>query len=133
MAGTVTETGPVKRSESIGGAKVKKLAITTDGSTGAADGTVDIYGEILGVWVDKDDLSTPDVDLSDTVTGELFLTVNGVASDTMYHPKVLATTNAAAALTVTGNTYVNYFIGNCTIAITGAGNTKSGSIYIYYR
>ena len=122
----------IKVDPSKRGIRIYTISATTDGD-GDYSTTLDIYGEILGIWLDIGDLSTPDIDISDTTTGELALTVDAVATDTMYHTRVLATTNAAGALTVTGNTYQNYYVGNCTVAVSGAGDTKSGSIYIYVK
>lgn len=116
------------------GIRIYTVSLTTPGGNGEdVSKTFDIYGEILGIWLDIGNLSSPDIDISDTVTGEKCLTVDAVGSDTMWHPKILCTTNAAGALTATGNTLQNYYIGKCTVAITGAGEEKTGVIYIYVK
>ncbi|MDP8238350.1 MAG: hypothetical protein P9X24_04615 [Candidatus Hatepunaea meridiana] len=114
------------------GIRIYTVSLTTDG-TEAASATLDVYGDVVGVWLDKGDLSTPDVDISDTLTGELVVTVNGVVGDTMWHTKVLATSNAAGALTNTGNIYENYYVQNMTVAVSGAGDAKTGVFYIYVK
>ncbi|MDP8238349.1 MAG: hypothetical protein P9X24_04610 [Candidatus Hatepunaea meridiana] len=114
------------------GIRVYTLSLTS-AVGGAVSTTLDLYGEIMGIWLDIGTLSSPDIDISDTTSGELCLTVDAVGSDTMWHPKILCTNNAAGALTATGNTLQNYYIGNCTVAITGAGDNNTGEIYIYVK
>lgn len=110
----------------------------------AADGTfsqeVRVPGEILGVFLDIGTLSTPDLTITDKLSAKDILNVDAVAASTQYRPKALAQSvagvdlAAAAGPPVVANEWepvVCY--GIATVAVAGAGDTKSGTVYIAFR
>jgi hypothetical protein len=96
----------------------------------ASDGTysTDIAhrGKLEAVKVEIGDLSTPDLEITDEPTGTNLLTVAAIAGDAIYYPQV-ATTDPADGTAGDDFTSPGVF-GKLHIAISGAGNAKSGVI-----
>lgn len=112
--------------------RTKQINILTDGA-GAFSVTVTAPGLIRAIGLDVGTLSTPDIDVTDAITGESALSVDGVAADAVWHPKVLAKSPAGVALDVEG--LVAYespaILRTATIALTGAGNGTTGVLYLF--
>ncbi len=112
---------------------VKTILIRT-----AADGSYtysrNFKGLINAIEVQLGDsptaLSTPDVDVTDDTYSLSVLSVNGVAADTVYQPTiVLGDTDGSSSASAVGPAAV---MGVLKVAVTGAGDTKRGRIYIHY-
>lgn len=118
---------------------VRRVRITTDGD-GAATEDVRVPGEILGIFVDIGDLSTPDVLITDVLSGKTILTLTGLNASTAYRPNALAQTTAGADIAAAAGPPVvnNHYLpvicyGAARIALSGAGTTKTGTVYIAFR
>lgn len=118
---------------------VRRVPITT-AADGSASKTVRCPGEIEGILVVLGDLSTPDIAISDHLSAKSVLSVSGLAATTAYRPRALAQTTAGANIAaaagppVVNNVYAPVVCyGELDIAITGGGDTKSGTIYIAFR
>jgi hypothetical protein len=119
---------------------VRRVRVGPTASNGTFSAVVRTPGEILGIFLDLGDLSTPDLDVTDTLTAESLLSVDGVASDTVYKPRDLAQTAAGADLAAAAgppavdNVYTPFVCyGTLTVAVTGAGANKHGDVYIAFR
>ena len=111
---------------------VRKTLGPTNGS-GAFSQTFTAPGLVRAVGIVIGDLSTPDVAITDAATGDNILTVAGVAADTRYQPKVIATDPAdGGALDTAGDVAYESpaCLGSMTVAVTGAGITKTGTLYL---
>lgn len=94
------------------------------------------YGHIEKIFVnirelEWNKLETPDVDITDAVTGGNILSVNGVASSTTYYTKVLNVDVDGTALDTTANEYSKPIAGKVKVTVTGAGDEKTGIIYLW--
>lgn len=118
---------------------VRRVDITT-----AADGSfsqdVRVPGEILGVFVDLGDLDTPDVTITDKLTGADIINVDALAADGIYQPRKVAVSTAGVALAAAAgppavdNQYAPVVCyGVATVTIAGGGATKSGAVHIAFR
>jgi len=114
----------------------KQVAITT-----AADGSfsqvITCPGEILAIGLVIGNLSTPDIAITDTLTGAAIFSKAGIAASARFQPRVLGQTSAgvdiaaAAGPPAIDNVYVPpACFRQLSIAVTGAGDTKSGTLYI---
>jgi hypothetical protein len=114
---------------------VKQVSVRT-----AADGSFTweraFKGVIHAIEFDIGDLSTPDIDVTDDTYSLSFLSVNGVAVDTVYFPStaLMAADGTTAALAGTGMKGMSPAVcaGVLKIVITGAGDTKRGKVNIIY-
>lgn len=118
---------------------VRRVRVTT-AADGSASYTVRAPGEIVGVLVDLGTLSTPDVTITDTLSGAEVLNVDAVDADTAYRPLALAQGTdgvdlaADAGPPAVDNVYAPVICyGTLTVAIAGGGDAKSGDIYIAFR
>jgi len=110
---------------------IKNIPITTSAS-GAFVGDVNVTGEIMAVAVDLGTLSTPDITLTDLLTGDTILAKTGLATDKLYEPRRLvqdASTGADIAVTYDRPVVM----GKLHVVIAGAGDTLSGAIRVAYR
>jgi len=114
---------------------VKQVSVRTaaDGSftwERAFKGTIHAIEFLIG------DLSTPDIDVTDDDYSLSFLSVNGVAADTVYFPStfLMAADGTTAALVGTAMKGASpaVCVGTLKIVITGAGDTKRGKVNIIY-
>lgn len=117
---------------------VKQINVRTNGS-GAYTYTRDFKGVIHGISIEIGDLSTPDVDVTDSKYSKTFLSVDGVAADTSYVPSRSLESAAGAALDVSDESGVAVgsfgpavCMGTLSVAVTGGGASKKGKIYIVY-
>lgn len=104
----------------------------TDGS-GNFSVTVTAPGLVRAIGIDIGSLSTPDITVTDALTGANILTVAGVAADARYQPKIVATDPAdGSALDATGD--IAYESPAClrtmTIAVAGGGVAGVGTAYL---
>ncbi len=106
----------------------------------AADGSYTwaraFKGKINAIEFVIGDLSTPDIDVTDATYSKTFLSVNGVAADTMYLPSDFlqaadASTAALVGTAMKGATEA-VCMGVLTVAITGGGDTKRGRVNILF-
>ncbi len=118
---------------------VRRVNVTTDAS-GDFVAIVRTPGEILGVALVLGDLSTPDLDVDDTLTGTSILSVTGEAATIAWRPLTLeqdasgVDIAAAAGPPLINNVYAPVICyGTVTITIAGAGNVTSGVVYIAFR
>lgn len=81
-------------------------------------------------------LSTPDIDVTDDTYSKSFLSVNGVASDTVYFPSEFleADDGTSAALVGTGmkGATAAVCMGVLKVVVTGGGDTKRGRLVVLY-
>lgn len=107
----------------------------------AADGSFtwsrNFRGVIDAIEFQIGDLSTPDIDVTDDTYSLTFLSVNGVAADSVYFPSefLMAADGTTAALVGTAMKGASAAVcmGVLKIAITGAGDTKRGRVIIQYH
>lgn len=118
---------------------IRKITLTTD-AAGALDTVANVTGEIISVGLLIGDLSTPDLTLTDKLTAKSIVTKAGIAADVHYHPRVLAQHSdatdvaAAAGPPVLNENYVPVTVfGKLRIQLSGAGDTKTGTLLIAYR
>lgn len=112
----------------------KTISVTTDG-TGAFSSTYHIGGGILhAVSLELGDLSTPDLDITDTFgSNTVLLSVNGVASDTRWQLGTkLQDSTGADASSDGGDVYgPPVVMERVLVEITGGGANKSGTVRLY--
>jgi hypothetical protein len=86
--------------------------------------------EFYGVRVlDNDLTNTADITFTDTVTGEVLLTITNLAATKSYYPRALAQDQAGADLT---GWYVPIpTSGLITVAVAQGGNAKHATILIF--
>jgi hypothetical protein len=102
----------------------------------AADGTfttdVRMYGVIEAIAVRLGSLDTPDITVTDGLTGGAILAVTGVAADARYHPRVKVQTSVGADAdpVVLDKPAVT---GICRVAVAGGGNAKSGVVVVLFN
>jgi len=114
---------------------VKTISIRT-----AADGSYSweraFRGTIRAIELQIGDLSTPDFDVTDEDHTLTLISVNGVAATTVYYPSTFLEaadgTSAALVGTAMKGATAFPFIGTLKVAVTGAGDTKSGKVIILY-
>ncbi len=115
---------------------VKTVTIRTS-SGGAYTWSRYFTGVIDAIEVDIGDLSTPDVAITDDTHTINILTVAGVAATTVYYPSAFLEaadgTSAALVGTAMKGATSRPFIGVLKIAVTGAGDTKTGHVRILYH
>jgi hypothetical protein len=109
-------------------AHVQPITTATDG-TFTAD--VRVYGVIEAVAVRLGSLDTPDITVTDGLTGASVLAVTGVASDARYMPRVPVQDDTGADVdpAVLDKPSVT---GVCRITVAGGGSKKSGAVVILY-
>lgn len=118
---------------------VKRIFVRT-----AADGSFSweraFVGAIYGIKVEVGTLSTPDIDVTDDDFSKTYLSVDGVAADTMYVPASAQQAAAGTALDVSDESGVavgSYgpavCMGTLKVAVTGGGDTKKGTVTILYQ
>jgi hypothetical protein len=104
---------------------IRRIAVTT-----AADGTfsrtVNLFGTLHAVRVEKGDLSTPDITITDEVRSVDLLTVTGLAADAFY--QLSAQLQGDDGSDLTGAFGPPAVLGLMTVAVAGGGDTKSGTI-----
>jgi hypothetical protein len=114
---------------------VKQISIRT-----AANGSYTyeraFEGVVYGIELQIGTLSTPDIDVSDGVYLQSLLSVNGVAADTMWQPG-RNLQNAAGTALQAGSSInsdaPSAIMGTLKVEITGAGDTKRGTVRILYQ
>lgn len=108
-------------------AKVVSLTTTTGG---VANVEVRLYGYVDAIALRIGTLSTPDVLITDGVTGVTVLTKTGVAADAIYQIRVPVLDTSGSAI---ANQYERPVVsGLLVIAISGAGSLKTGEIVIVH-
>lgn len=114
---------------------VKTISIRTDGA-GAYAWERAFTGTIRAISLEIGDLSTPDFDVTDEDHSLTLISVNGVAADTVYYPSTFleAADGTTAALVGTAMKGATAFpvIGTLKVAVSGAGDTKTGKVRILY-
>lgn len=109
----------------------------------AADGSfshvVHAAGEILAISLVIGTLSTPDVAITDTLTGAAIFTKTGIAATNRWQPKVKVQTTAGVDIVAAAGPPVLqdvYASPVCTkslsIVVAGAGDTLEGDLYISF-
>jgi hypothetical protein len=111
------------------GARIITVAVKTD-AAGDFEREVAIRGQLVAVKVEKGDLSTPDLEITDEPTGTNLLTVAAIAASAIYYPQVA--TNDPADGTA-GDAFVSPVVfGKAKVVVSGAGDTKSGTIRLVF-
>jgi hypothetical protein len=113
----------------------KTIFVRTD-ETGAYTWERNFQAEILAIEVQVGDLSTPDIDITDDTYSQTFLSVNGVAADTVYYPSTLLDASTGSDLEVdTGVKSGGHAVcmGVLKVEVTGGGDTKKGRIVVLYQ
>lgn len=108
---------------------LKTIAIETN-----ADGEFTyerrLAGVIKAIAVELDELTTPDIDISDGVWETVILSVDAVAADTVYQPVIAAKDTSGVAI---ADTYLPPAIfGSLKIEVTGGGANKTGTIRVLF-
>lgn len=113
---------------------VKTIFIRT-----AANGTYtyerNFKGVIHALEFQIGDLSTPDIDVTDDTYSKSFLSVNGVAADTVYYPGGFLDADTGSDLEVDTGVKAGspaVCMGVLTVAVTGGGDTKRGKLIVLY-
>lgn len=113
----------------------KQVSIVTDGS-GAFSATITAPGRVLAVGLVLGTLSTPDIAITDALTGAAIFSKAGIAASGRWNPRVLEQTAAGVDIAAAeGPPVVNNVYGppavfrTIAIAVTGAGNTLTGTLY----
>lgn len=104
---------------------IRRIAVTTDPS-GDFSASFHVYGTLHGVMVEKGDLSTPDVTISDDIRGVELLAVTGLAADAFYQLSSQLQGDDGADLT--GAFGPPAIMGSLVVEVAGGGNAKSGTI-----
>jgi len=108
-----------------------RYARLTTSAGGAVTKTFGVRGQLVAVKIDTGDLSTPDFAITDEPDGTNLLTLTGLASDGLYY---LQAQTADPADGTAGDTYVSPVVfGHVQIAVTGAGNTKTGEVWLFFK
>lgn len=108
----------------------KTVPLTTSAG-GAASATIRFYGMLHAVAVRIGTSSTPDVDVTDQLTGTSILSVNGVAADTLYQPRVLVQDTDGADIAATYAPPA--VLGALSIDVTGGGATKDLAVVLLFE
>lgn len=93
-------------------------------------------GVIRALELQLGDLSTPDIDVTDDTYAKSFLSVNGVAADTVYFPSQFleAADGTTAALVGTGmkGAAAAVCMGVLKVVVSGGGDTRRGHLVVLY-
>jgi hypothetical protein len=116
------------------------LSVRTITIRTAADGSFtyerSFRGTIRALELQLGDLSTPDIDVTDDTYSKSFLSVNGVAADTVYFPSEFLEaadgTSAALVGTAMKGATAAVCMGVLKVAVTGGGDTKRGRLVVLY-
>jgi hypothetical protein len=113
--------------------RTKQVTLGPTDGAGAFSVTVTAPGLVRAIGIVIGTLETPDVTITDALTGDNILTVAAVAADTRYQPKLVATDPADGTLQDTVGD-VAYESPAClrtmTLAIAGGGATKTGTAHL---
>lgn len=114
---------------------IKTVFIRTDES-GDFSWERSFTGTIRAIEFQVGDLSTPDIDITDDTYSLSFLSVNGVAVDTVYFPStfLMAADGTTAALVGTAmkGAAPATCLGVLKVVVSGGGDTKRGRVRIVY-
>jgi hypothetical protein len=117
-----------------------KVVEVVTSAAGAFSTDINAPGEILAVSLLIGTLSTPDIAITDLVTGAGIFTSAGVAASGRWQPRAVNCTVLGVDTADTAGppvTHVSYgypvCLGKAHIAVTGAGDAKRGTIYVTYR
>lgn len=110
--------------------EVASIAITTDAS-GDFTGTVEIDGQIKKVVLVIGTLVSGAVDttLTDNITLETIHAVTNATANFAAYPKIQ---NVDAANSGIAGQYTETVVGTVKLVVADGGNTKTGTLYIYY-
>jgi hypothetical protein len=93
-------------------------------------------GQLLAIEVLIGDLSTPDIDVTDDTYSKTFLSVDGVAADTVYYPSEFLQAADASTTSLVGTSMKGaapaVCMGNLKTVVTGGGANKTGHIKFLY-
>jgi len=114
------------------GVKRIDVAMTTN-ATGIAEEDLNINGEILKIHVVNGSFnSSTTINVSDTLTNELILSLSSVTGKETYYPKQIGTNYGGSSLINTSNTYTGFVANKILVHVSGAGNATSGNISVWY-
>lgn len=112
--------------------RTKTIRLGPTSSGGAFSISVTLPGKVQAIGLAIGTLSTPDVAITDSLTGAAIFSKAGIASSGRWQPKVVANGTDGAALSTAGD--VAYDAPAClqtlAIAVTGGGDTKTGTLYV---
>lgn len=108
----------------------KVVSLTTD-VAGNALLDVRIYGVITGLGIRIGTLSTPDVTITDGLTGAPVYADTGLTTDVRVQPRVLVQDEAGADIAATYDKPV--ITGILRITVAGGGNAKTGEVVIVHE
>lgn len=108
-----------------------KVVTLTTNASGDASAEQRIYGVIVGLGVRLGTLSTPDITITDGLTGGPVFAKTAVASDLRVQPRVLVQDDAGADIAATYDKPV--VTGLLSIVVAGGGSLKTGEIVIVYE
>lgn len=118
---------------------VKTISIRTD-SNGDFVYDKPFNGRIYGVRLEKGDLSTPDLDITDSVHSLTFLSVDGISdADSVWHlgQGLVGSAGTAIDALSTGDTVGVYsepiIMGNLTVTVSGGGDAKHGTLRVMFE
>lgn len=118
---------------------VKQIGILTD-TNGDFVKDVKLQGKVLAVALVIGDLSTPDVTLTDTLTGEAIFAKTGIAATDTWQPRRLLQSAAgvdlaaAAGPPAIANEYgPTVCLGQLHVVVAGGGSIKSGTLYVAFE
>jgi len=115
------------------GVKRIDIAMTTNG-TGIAEEDLTINGEILKIYIVNGSFNdSATINVSDTLTNELILSLYNFTATALYYPRQIGTNYDATTLNASSNQYSPFFANKILVHVSGAGNTTSGNISIFFR
>jgi len=109
----------------------KSYSITTAADGSATFTATQFYGVIEAIAFRLGSLSTPDITVTDGLSGGAVLAVTGLAADTRYHPRVLEQDGVDGSnLTSVTRPAVT---GQLKVVIAGGGDKKTGSVVVLWE
>lgn len=108
----------------------KVVSLTTD-VAGNASVEIRLYGVIVGLGIRIGTLSTPDITVTDGLTGASVFAKTGIATDLRVQPRVLVQDSAGDNIATTYDKAV--VTGVLRVVVAGGGNVKSGEIVVVHE
>jgi hypothetical protein len=109
---------------------IKRIPVTT-ATDGSFAQNIHVTGQVAAVFVDIGNLSTPDITLTDLLTGKVVLAKAGLAASDLFQTKAVVQ-KAADGTDLTAVDAVPVF-GTLHVAVAGGGDKVSGTIYVMVR
>ena len=112
--------------------RTKTIRLGPTSSGGAFSIDVNLPGKVQAVGLAIGNLSTPDVAITDLLTGAGIFAKTGIAASGRWQPKIVAQGTDGDDLDTGGDVAYDAptCFGNLHIVVAGGGDTKSGTLYV---